>query len=195
MCDTIIELWAAPERHRSARLAPVTGTPLLRRARPARGAERTIDPSGGHSPAVQRAHLMRLCLPQDLRHTSTAHLARPPCVAEPGYLIELCSQRSRTYPHTGHPHDHPQTGSDNRVSESWKVERVKAPSDSRMENRTPNTSKELCQKPFHPFFWPPQTCVSSPCSCERIRARARVNRQAQGRFIGRVGAGQLRRVV
>lgn len=108
-------LWAAPERHRSARLAPVTGTPLLRRARPARGAERTIDPSGGHSPAVQRAHLMRLCLPQDLRHTSTAHLARTPCVAEPGYLIELCSQRSRTYPHTGHPHGHPQTGSDNRV--------------------------------------------------------------------------------
>jgi hypothetical protein len=114
-CDTIIELWAAPERHRSARLAPVTGTPLLRRARPARGAERTIDPSGGHSPAVQRAHLMWLCLPQDLRHTSTAHLARTPCVAEPGYLIELCSQRSRTYPHTGHPHGHPQTGSDNRV--------------------------------------------------------------------------------
>jgi hypothetical protein len=111
----IIELWAAPERHRSARLAPVTGTPLLRRARPARGAERTIDPSGGHSPAVQRAHLMWLCLPQDLRHTSTAHLARTPCVAEPGYLIELCSQRSRTYPHTGHPHGHPQTGSDNRV--------------------------------------------------------------------------------
>lgn len=103
------------ERHRSARLAPVTGTPLRRRARPARGAERTIDPSGGHSPAVQRAHLMRLCLPQDLRHTSTAHLARTPCVAEPGYLIELCSQRSRTYPHTGHPHGHPQTGSDNRV--------------------------------------------------------------------------------
>ena len=115
LCDKIIESWAAPERHRSARLAPVTGTPLLRRARPARGAERTIDPSGGHSPAVQRAHLMRLCLPQDLRHTSTAHLARTPCVAEPGYLIELCSQRSRTYPHTGHPHGHPQTGSDNRV--------------------------------------------------------------------------------
>lgn len=96
--------------------------------------------------------LMWLCLSQDLRHTSTAHLARPPCVAEPGYLIELCSQRSRTYPHTGHPHGHPQTGSDNRVSESWKVEHVKAPSGSRMENRTPNTSKESCQKPFHPFF-------------------------------------------
>ena len=58
LCDKIIESWAAPERHRSARLAPVTGTPLPRRARPARGAERTIDPSGGHSPAVQRARLM-----------------------------------------------------------------------------------------------------------------------------------------